>query len=115
MQDVTAGLARRILRAKDSVTTWLTGGYGTPPTMSTFAFEGSKELAMGEVVQFPSRNERRLRDQATQLDRARRDWTVLSGYDRDAAAAAMTEFYRIWFHSAERHPDYRDEELVDDP
>jgi hypothetical protein len=83
--------------------------------MFAFAFEGSKELTMGEVVQFPSRHERRLRDQATQLDRARRDWTVLSGYDRDAAAVAMTEFYRIWFHSAERDPDYRDEELIDDP
>src|SRR5262245_61697724 len=105
----------RTLRAKEPVTTWLTDGYGTPPTMATFALRAPEELAMGEVWQFPSRNEGRLRMQAMQLDRARHDWTVLSGYDRDAAAAAMTEFYRLWFHSAERDPDYRDEELVDDP
>jgi hypothetical protein len=65
---------------------------------------------MGDVVQFPSLAERRLRDEATRLDRARRDWTMLSGYDRDAAATAMTEFYRIWFMAAERqgHFDERD-------
>jgi hypothetical protein len=27
---------------------------------------------------------------------------VLSGYDRQAAASAMTEFYRLWFAAAER-------------
>lgn len=70
---------------------------------------------MGEVVQFPSRNERRLRDQAMQLDRARRDWTLLSGYDRDAAAAAMTEFYRVWFLSADRQSDFSDENLAEVP
>jgi len=37
------------------------------------------------------------------MDRARRDWTVLAHYDRDAAASAMTEFYRLWFAAAERH------------
>jgi hypothetical protein len=66
---------------------------------------------MGDVVQFPSPAERRLRDEAVRLDRARRDWTMLSGYDRDAAATAMTEFYRIWFMAAERqgHFDERDQ------
>jgi hypothetical protein len=57
---------------------------------------------MGIVLQFPSREERRNRSSAAELDRARHDWTVLSGYDRDAAAAAMTEFYRLWFTAAER-------------
>lgn len=70
---------------------------------------------MGEIVQFPSRSERRLRDQAAQLDRARRDWTMLSGYDRDAAAAAMTEFYRVWFHAGEPQADFSREELADAP
>jgi hypothetical protein len=70
---------------------------------------------MGVVVQFPSRNERRLRDQASQLDRARRDWTVLSGYDRDAAAVAMTEFYRIWFLASEPQGDFSGENLPGDP
>jgi len=70
---------------------------------------------MGDIVQFPSRSERRLRDQAAQLDRARRDWTMLSGYDRDAAAEAMTEFYRVWFLSAERQGDFSAEELADAP
>ncbi len=65
---------------------------------------------MGDIVQFPSADQRRLRDEAVRLDRARREWTMLSGYDRDAAAAAMTEFYRIWFMAAERqgHFDERD-------
>jgi hypothetical protein len=57
---------------------------------------------MGVVVEFPSLQERRRRGSAAELDRARRDWTVLSGYDRDAAAAAMTQFYRLWFAAAER-------------
>ena len=73
------------------------------------------ELTMGEIVQFPSRGERRLRDQAAQLDRARRDWTMLSGYDRDAAAAAMTEFYRVWFYAAEPQADFSSEDLADAP
>jgi len=57
---------------------------------------------MGIVVQFPSNEERARRNGAAEMDRARRDWTVLSGYDRDAAASAMTEFYRLWFAAAER-------------
>jgi hypothetical protein len=57
---------------------------------------------MGIILQFPSREERRQRSSAADLDRAKRDWAVLSGYDRDAAAAAMTEFYRLWFAAAER-------------
>jgi hypothetical protein len=57
---------------------------------------------MGIVVQFPSLDERQRRSSAAQLDRARHDWSVLSEYDRDAAATAMTEFYRIWFAAAER-------------
>jgi len=57
---------------------------------------------MGIVLQFPSIAERQQRGSVAQLDRARRDWTVLSGYDRDAAASAMTEFYRLWFAAAER-------------
>jgi len=57
---------------------------------------------MGVVVKFPSIMERQERSSAAQLDRARRDWTVLSAYDRDAAATAMTEFYRLWFAAAER-------------
>jgi hypothetical protein len=57
---------------------------------------------MGIVVQFPSSEERARRSGAAEMDRARRDWTVLSGYDRDAAASAMTEFYRLWFAAAER-------------
>ena len=57
---------------------------------------------MGVVVQFPSNDERARRSSAADMDRARRDWTVLSGYDRQAAASAMTEFYRLWFAAAER-------------
>jgi hypothetical protein len=57
---------------------------------------------MAIVLQFPTLEERRRRGSAADLDRARRDWTVLSGYDRDAAATAMTEFYRLWFAAAER-------------
>lgn len=57
---------------------------------------------MGVIVQFPSASERQQRSSATQLDQARHDWTVLSGYDRNAAATAMTEFYRLWFAAAER-------------
>jgi hypothetical protein len=57
---------------------------------------------MAIVLPFPSPEERRQRSSAADLDRARRDWTVLSDYDRDAAAAAMTEFYRLWFAAAER-------------
>jgi len=57
---------------------------------------------MGVVVRFPSADERQRRCSATQLDQARHDWTVLSGYDRHAAATAMTQFYRLWFAAAER-------------
>ena len=57
---------------------------------------------MAIVLQFPTPEERRRRNSAADLDRARRDWTVLSGYNRDAAASAMTEFYRLWFAAAER-------------
>jgi hypothetical protein len=57
---------------------------------------------MGMILPFPSPDERRRRSGAADLDRARRDWTILSDYDRDAAAAAMTEFYRLWFAAAER-------------
>ena len=57
---------------------------------------------MGVVVRFPSADERQRRSSATQLDQARHDWTVLSDYDRDAAASAMTQFYRLWFAAAER-------------
>jgi hypothetical protein len=57
---------------------------------------------MAIVLPFPSLEERRQRSSAADLDRARRDWTVLSDYDRNAAAAAMTEFYRLWFAAAER-------------
>lgn len=57
---------------------------------------------MGIVVQFPSLEERQRRSSAAELDKARHDWTVLSGYDRDAASTAMTEFYRLWFAAAER-------------
>ncbi|HTO83943.1 MAG TPA: hypothetical protein VMQ73_17020 [Methylomirabilota bacterium] len=57
---------------------------------------------MGVVVRFPSADERQRRSSAAQLDQARHDWTVLSGYDRDAAASAMTQFYRLWFAGAER-------------
>lgn len=64
---------------------------------------------MGDIVAFPSRAERQHRDRAARLDRARRDWTVMSDYDREAAAAAMTEFYRVWFETAEpRDRDARD-------
>lgn len=57
---------------------------------------------MAIVLQFPTPEERRRHSSAAELDRARRDWTVLSGYDRVAAATAMTEFYRLWFAAAER-------------
>jgi len=57
---------------------------------------------MAIVLQFPSPEDRRRRSSAAEMDRARRDWTVLSGYDRQAAASAMTEFYRLWFAAAER-------------
>jgi len=57
---------------------------------------------MAIVLPFPSLEERRRRSSAAELDRARRDWTVLSDYDRTAAATAMTEFYRLWFAAAER-------------
>jgi hypothetical protein len=57
---------------------------------------------MGIVLQFPSSEDRRRRSSAAEMDRARRDWTVLAGYDRQAAASAMTEFYRLWFAAAER-------------
>ena len=57
---------------------------------------------MAIVLQFPSPEDRRRRRSAADLDRARRDWTVLSSYDREAAATAMTEFYRLWFAAAER-------------
>ena len=58
--------------------------------------------SMAIVLQFPTPEDRRRRGSAAALDRARRDWTVLSGYDRQAAASAMTEFYRLWFAAAER-------------
>ena len=58
--------------------------------------------SMAIVLQFPSNEDRRRRSSAAEMDRARRDWTVLSGYDRQAAASAMTEFYRLWFAAAER-------------
>lgn len=57
---------------------------------------------MGIVLQFPSNEERARRNGAAEMDRARRDWTMLAGYDRQAAASAMTEFYRLWFAAAER-------------
>jgi hypothetical protein len=57
---------------------------------------------MAIVLQFPSPEDRRRRSSAADMDRARRDWTVLSDYDREAAASAMTEFYRLWFAAAER-------------
>jgi hypothetical protein len=57
---------------------------------------------MGIVLQFPSSEDRRRRSSAAEMDRARHDWTVLAGYDRQAAASAMTEFYRLWFAAAER-------------
>jgi len=59
-------------------------------------------VRMGIVLQFPSNEDRRRRSSAADMDRARRDWTVLADYDRDAAASAMTEFYRLWFAAAER-------------
>ena len=58
--------------------------------------------SMGIVLQFPSNEERAQRHGAAEMDRARRDWTMLAGYDRQAAASAMTEFYRLWFAAAER-------------
>ena len=57
---------------------------------------------MGIVLQFPSNEERAQRHSVAQMDRARHDWTMLAGYDRQAAASAMTEFYRLWFAAAER-------------
>ena len=57
---------------------------------------------MAIVLQFPSPEDRRRRSSAAEMDRARRDWTMLAGYDRQAAASAMTEFYRLWFAAAER-------------
>ena len=57
---------------------------------------------MGIVLQCPSKDDRARRSSAADMDRARRDWTVLSDYDRQAAASAMTEFYRLWFAAAER-------------
>jgi hypothetical protein len=57
---------------------------------------------MAIVLQFPSPEDRRRRSSASEMDRARRDWTVLAHYDREAAASAMTEFYRLWFAAAER-------------
>lgn len=57
---------------------------------------------MAIVLQFPSPEDRRRRNSAAEMDRARRDWTVLADYDRQAAASAMTEFYRLWFAAAER-------------
>ncbi|MGH6934224.1 MAG: hypothetical protein ACREEE_17540 [Dongiaceae bacterium] len=58
---------------------------------------------MGNVVELATyRGRRQTKSEATDLDRARRDWTVLRSYDREAAGAAMTEFYRLWFAGAER-------------
>ena len=57
---------------------------------------------MAIVLQFPSPEDCRRRRSAAEMDRARRDWTVLAHYDREAAASAMTEFYRLWFAAAER-------------
>ena len=69
---------------------------------------------MAIVLQFPSPEDRRRRGSAAAMDRARRDWTVLSGYDRQAAASAMTEFYRLWFAAAERQ-GYFDQSKRRDP
>jgi hypothetical protein len=68
---------------------------------------------MGVVLPFPPLEERRRRGSMTALDRARRDWTVLSGYDREAAATAMTEFYRLWFAAAERQGYFDQEKPAD--
>ncbi len=57
---------------------------------------------MGMIIRFPPMDERRRRSASADLDRARRDWTVPSGDDRNIAASAMTEFYRLWFAAAER-------------
>jgi hypothetical protein len=58
---------------------------------------------MGEIVDLAAhQGRRRARSETARMDRARRDWTVLSAYDREAAGIAMTEFYRIWFAAAER-------------
>jgi len=62
---------------------------------------------MGIVLQFPSDEVRARRSAAAEMDQARHGWTVLSGYDRQAAASAMTEFYRLWFAAAERHGYFR--------
>ena len=68
---------------------------------------------MGIIVAFPTREERRRRSSASDLDRARRDWTTLSGYDRAAAATAMTEFYRLWFAAAERQGHFDEQRPSD--
>jgi hypothetical protein len=57
---------------------------------------------MGTVIEFSAAHKHRARREASRLDRARRDWSVLSAYDRDAACRAMTEFYRLWFAAADR-------------
>jgi hypothetical protein len=72
------------------------------PRKSRVAEATDVGVRMGIVLQFPSNEDRRRRSSAADMDRARRDWTVLAHYDRDAAATAMTEFYRLWFAAAER-------------
>ena len=58
---------------------------------------------MGDIVDLASYlNRRRAKSDSAELDRARRDWVTLSGYNREAAGMAMTEFYRVWFAAAER-------------
>jgi hypothetical protein len=68
---------------------------------------------MAIVLQFPSPEDRRRRSSAAEMDRARRDWTVLAHYDREAAASAMTEFYRLWFAAAERQGYFDQSRLSD--
>lgn len=58
---------------------------------------------MGDVVDLASYLERRrAKFDGAELNRARRDWATLSGYNREAAGMAMSEFYRVWFAGAER-------------
>ena len=58
---------------------------------------------MDNVVDFAAyRRRQRAQSSGAELDRARREWTILSGYNREASGAAMTEFYRLWFAGAER-------------
>jgi hypothetical protein len=64
---------------------------------------GRSAIAVGDIVDFATYlNRRRPSSDGVALDRARRDWGLLSGYNREAAGMAMTEFYRLWFAGAER-------------